>query len=183
MAIGFSSGVLAIYDCAQAKLLRQTAVCETSITALSFTGALHDLMVASQAKLQVVHIAPTLAVRGQVETYCRSNKRAQKKAAKGQESGLAAVRLNFADDHLLQVDKKGVVRVSKVSTADSSQTSKWIQPNVHQNGVKSASFADGPKRVVTCSADEAALWSVKHDQPLVLLDEPSQDRSLQQVDF
>ena len=54
---------------------------------------------------------------------------------------------------------------------------------MHQNGVKSASFADGPKRVVTCSADEAALWSVKHDQPLVLLDEPSQDRTLQQVDF
>jgi len=38
-------------------------------------------------------------------------------------------------------------------------------------------------RVVTCSPDEAALWSVKHDQPLVILDEPSSDRTLQSIDF
>lgn len=37
--------------------------------------------------------------------------------------------------------------------------------------------------MATCSIDEAALWSVKHDQPLVILDEPSADRSLQQIDF
>lgn len=40
---------------------------------------------------------------------------------------------------------------------------------------------DGAKHVATCSLDEASLWSLKHDQPVLILDEPSTDRSLQSV--
>lgn len=40
--------------------------------------------------------------------------------------------------------------------------------------------------MATCSAtNEAALWSVKHDQPIVILDEPSStaDNSLQLINY
>lgn len=111
----------------------------------------------------------------------RSSKKAMKKASKGQEGGMAAIRMSVATDSkdnnlVVQVDKKGGIRVSKVDSSTSQPV--WSQPNVHPNGVKGASFGEGAKHVATCSIDEAALWSVKHDQPLVILDEPSTDRSL-----
>ena len=164
-------------------MIREAAICTTSISSIAFT-TIHNVLVASQVKLQLVQISPALTVVESVENYLRSAKKAQKKAAKGQESGLAAVKISVASDandhhHILQVDKKGGLRVSKLS----SHQSTWSQANVHQNGVKSASFADCTQRVVTCSSDEATLWSVKHDQPLVILDEPSSDRTLQSVDF
>lgn len=61
----------------------------------------------------------------QVETYVRSAKKAQKKAAKGQESGLAAVKIDVGTDgtdrhHILQVDKKGVVRVTNLASSKST---------------------------------------------------------------
>ena len=34
---------------------------------------------------------------------------------------------------------------------------------------------------MTCSDDEAVVWSTKHDQPILLLDEPSRDNTLQRV--
>jgi len=53
LAIGLSNGNFAIYDCAQAKLIREADICTTSITSIAFT-TIHNVLVASQAKLQLV---------------------------------------------------------------------------------------------------------------------------------
>ena len=37
--------------------------------------------------------------------------------------------------------------------------------------------ASASNRVLTCSSNEAAVWGVKHEQPLLILDEPGQDIS------
>jgi len=48
--------------------------------------------------------------------------------------------------------------------------------------VKDVCFlAEDAKHIVTCSDDEAAIWSTKHDQPVMLLDEPSSDHTLQLI--
>ena len=46
LAIGFSTGNFAIYDCAKAKLIRQAEICSTAITSLAFT-TIHNVLVAS----------------------------------------------------------------------------------------------------------------------------------------
>ena len=73
-------------------------------------------------------LTPSVKPVEQTEAYCRSSKKAQKRAAKGSLGGLAAVRLQAnSAGMLLQVDKNGQVRIT-----DSSQgTMAWSQANVH----------------------------------------------------
>lgn len=101
-------------------------MCATAITCLAFT-TIHNVLVASQAKLQLVQISPSLSVVDTLETYVRSSKKAMKKAAaKGADgaTGLAPVTISTANDakdkpYVLQVDKKGGLRVSKASQQES----------------------------------------------------------------
>ena len=134
--IGLSSGHIAVYDCAQAKMLRQTSICTTSITAVAFhPESQHQIYVASQTQLQLVKISPTLKHVEQIEVYCRSSKKASKRAAKG-ESGLSASRLAVNQSSILQVDKNGQIRVSSSSqttpsAATTTAAASWTQANVH----------------------------------------------------
>ncbi len=83
---------------------------------------------------------------------------------------------------IAQVDKKGSIRMSlldskngNLAEAAESSTPFWSQSNIHSQGVKSVSLVeDGGKHLLTCSENEASLWSTKGDQPLMLFDEPSQ---------
>ena len=114
----------------------------------------------------------------QLGSYVRSAKKAKKSNLN--VLGLSAVHLSICKGEqekvvLEQTDKQGHVRVDQVSS-DLKTLSRaiWQQNNVHSSGVKNTGLADNGKHIVTCSDTEAALWSLKQDQPVMLLDEPCQ---------
>jgi len=95
VAIGLSSGHAVLYDCGQTKTLRSAKLCETAITALAFhPTSLHQVFIASSAKLQLVQISPQITSMAVLQTYARSAKKATKKGM-----GLAAERLNIVKDN------------------------------------------------------------------------------------
>lgn len=120
-----------------------------------------------------MQISPAISVQSSSEIGVSGKKTGAYKKQKQQQT---VVQLCFSkdDSQLISVDRKGSLTV----TAKGSQV--WAKPSLHQQPLKAAVFA-GPNQLVTCSAEEAAVWSLKQDQPVVLLDQPTVDRTLQKT--
>ena len=54
-----------------------------------------------------------------------------------------------------------------------AESTFWSQSNIHSEGVKSTAIVEDGKHLLTCSENEASLWSTKSGQPMMLFDEPS----------
>lgn len=174
--IGFSSGQVALYDCAQAKPMRNVSVCETAITAIAFRpDSPHNVLIASHKKLSQVLVSLTVASLETLQAYARSSKKATKKSL-----SLAAVKLSVVKNKqdkacVAQADKKGHLSVALISGGELSEP-VWAHANAHTSGVQSIAASEGSNYLATCSATEASLWSLKSGAdggPAALLDEPS----------